>query len=268
MFGKDDLVDNLSRDLDRARGRRDALASEVTTLTAQIAEMEARLSEENTRRERDRALGEIEAAKKQIKHAARAFAPVIGKLCEAVEMAAAIVPEAHELNSFLLSVAGEVDSVVDPLLRELDQRADAVRGSEAALDLPCSANGAPIEPPSNSRDRLLRFPVWLSRIKGVEKKETTQDPRGNTVNYQRARPKKDPDVLQQHCPRYDAAFVANQILKKLEWGKKKNVLATPAGSPRNRLDDDIADTQNSLLDNGVTASAKRLDAREELKASI
>ena len=50
MFGKDDSVENLSRDLDRARGRRDALASEVTTLTAQIAEMEARLSEEKTRR--------------------------------------------------------------------------------------------------------------------------------------------------------------------------------------------------------------------------
>ena len=46
MFGKDDLVDNLSRDLDRARGKRDALASEVTTLTAQIAEMEGRLSED------------------------------------------------------------------------------------------------------------------------------------------------------------------------------------------------------------------------------
>jgi hypothetical protein len=45
-FGENDLVDNLSRDLDRARGKRDALASDVTTLTAQIAEIEARLSEE------------------------------------------------------------------------------------------------------------------------------------------------------------------------------------------------------------------------------
>ena len=64
MFGKDDLVDNLSRDLDRARGRRDALASEVTTLTAKIAEIEARFSEEKTRRERDRVLGEIRSDKK------------------------------------------------------------------------------------------------------------------------------------------------------------------------------------------------------------
>ena len=37
MFGKDDLVDHLSRDLDRARERRDALAFEVTTLTAEIS---------------------------------------------------------------------------------------------------------------------------------------------------------------------------------------------------------------------------------------
>src|SRR6267143_3828218 len=46
---------------------------------------------------------------------------------------------------------------------------------------------------------------------------------------------KIPDVLQQHCPGYDAAFVANQILEKLELpGKKKNVLATAAGGPRHQ----------------------------------
>jgi hypothetical protein len=181
MFGKDDLVDHLSRDLDRARERRDALASEVTTLTAQIAEIEARLSEEKTRRERDRVLGEIEAIKKRIKQATGAFAPVIGKLCEAIEMAATVVPEARELNSFLLSVATEVDSVVDPLLREMDQRADAVRAGHATLDLPCSANGAPIEPPKDNSDRLLRFPVWLSRNKEVEKNETTENPRSTAA---------------------------------------------------------------------------------------
>ena len=181
MFGKDDLVDNLSRDLDRARGRRDALASEVTTLTAQIAEMEARLSNEKSRRERDRVLGEIEAIKEQLKQATSAFTPVIGKLCEAIEMAAAVVPEARELNSFLLTVATEVDSVVDPLLREMDQRADAVRVGQAALDLPCSGNGAPIRPPRENSDRLLRFPLWLSRIKEVEKKETTETPRSTAA---------------------------------------------------------------------------------------
>jgi hypothetical protein len=181
MFGKDDSVENLSRDLDRARGRRDALASEVTTLTAQIAEMEARLSEEKTRRERDRALGEIEAIKERIKHATSEFGPVIGKLCEAIERAAAVLPEARELNSFLLSVAAEVDSVVDPLLRELDQRADAVRVGHAAPDLPCSANGTPIEPPRNNSDRLLRFRGWLSRIKELENKEPTETSRSTAA---------------------------------------------------------------------------------------
>ena len=170
MFGKDDF-DNLSRDLDRARGRRDALASEVTTLTAQIAEMEARFSEEKTRRERDHVLGELEAIKKRIKQATSAFVPIIGKLCEAIETAATVVPEARELNSFLLSVAAEVDSAVDPILRELDQHADAVRVGQAAPDLPCSANGAPIEPPRDNSDWLLRFPGWLSRIKELEKKK-------------------------------------------------------------------------------------------------
>ena len=91
------------------------------------------------------------------------------------------MPEARELNSFLLSVAAEVDSLVGPLLRELDQRADAVRVGQAALDLPCSTNGAPIEPPSNNRDWLLRFPVWLSRIKEFEKNETTETPRGTAA---------------------------------------------------------------------------------------
>ena len=147
MFGNNDLVSNLSRDLDRARGKRDALASDVTTLTAQIAEIEARLSEEKNRRERDRVLGEIEAIRKRIRQTASAFAPVIGELCEAIEMAAAVVPESRELDSFLLSVATQVDTVIDPLLRELDRRADEVRVGHAALDLPCLANEAPTEMP-------------------------------------------------------------------------------------------------------------------------
>jgi hypothetical protein len=164
MFGKNDLVDNLSRNLDRARGKRDALASDVTTLTAQITEIEARLSEEKNRRERDRVLGEIEAIKKRIKQTASAFAPVIGELCEATEMAAAVVPEARELNSFLLSLATEVDTVIDPLLRELDRRADAVRVGHAGLDLPSLANEAPTELPKDNNDRLLRFPIWLATL--------------------------------------------------------------------------------------------------------
>ncbi len=183
MFGKDDLVDNLSRDLDRARLRRDALASEATTLTAQIAEIEARLSEEKTRRERDRVLAEIEAIRTRIKQAAGAFAPVVDGLSRAIESASAVVPEARELNSFIVSVATEIDSVLDPLMRELDQRADAVRVGHAAMDLPSSVNEGsivpPIEPPKDNNDRLLRFPAWLSRDKEAEKME--ENPRSTAA---------------------------------------------------------------------------------------
>ena len=55
MFGKSDLADSLNRDLARARDKRDALASGVSTLTAQIAELEARLSAETQRQARERA---------------------------------------------------------------------------------------------------------------------------------------------------------------------------------------------------------------------
>jgi hypothetical protein len=181
MFGKDDFLDNLRRDLDRVRGRRDALASEATTLTAQIAEIEGRLSEEKTRRERERVLSEIEAIKTRIKHAASAFAPVVDGLCKAIEQAAAVVPEARELNSLLLSVASEVDSVLDPLLRELNQRADAVRTGHAALDLPSLVQEAPVreappvELPKDNNDRLLRFPAWLSRDTQAEKTEAAEN---------------------------------------------------------------------------------------------
>ncbi len=174
MFGKDDLLDNLSRDLDRVRGRRDALASEATTLTAQIAEIEARLAEEKKRRERDRVLNEIETIKTRIKQAASAFAPVVDGLSKAIESAGVIVPEARELNTFLVSVASEVDSVLDPLLRELEQRADAVRTGHVALDLPSAPSEAPVEPPKENDDRLLRFPAWLSRDKDADKKEPAE----------------------------------------------------------------------------------------------
>ena len=170
-------MDNLSRDLDRARGKRnavafkrDALASDVTTLSAHIAELEARLSEEKDRRERERIGGEIEGIKKQLKDTATAFAPVIAGLCDATEAAAAVAPEARELNSFLLSVATEVDIVIEYLLRELQRQTEA-RGN-AVLDLPESVIEAPELPKKN--DRLLLFPAWLRRNKEAEKKGNQQ----------------------------------------------------------------------------------------------
>jgi hypothetical protein len=78
--------------------------------------LEARLSEEKDRRERERIGGEIEGIKKRLKDTATAFAPIIAGLCDATEAAAAVAPEARELNSFLLSVATEVDIVIEYLL--------------------------------------------------------------------------------------------------------------------------------------------------------
>jgi outer membrane murein-binding lipoprotein Lpp len=180
MFGKKALMGNLSRALDRARDRRnalafkrDALASDVTTLTAQIAELEARLSAEKDRRERERVGAEIERIKKRLKDTATAFAPAIAGLCDATEAAKAIVPEARELNSFLISAAAEVDLVIDSLLRELQRQTEAVSAGHAALGLPQSVIEAP-EPPKNN-DGLLLLPAWLRRNKEAGKKESGED---------------------------------------------------------------------------------------------
>jgi outer membrane murein-binding lipoprotein Lpp len=181
MFGKKALIDDLNRSLGRARERRnalvfkrDAFASDVTTLSAQIAELEARLSEEKDRRERERVGSELERIKKRLKDAATAFASGIAGLCDATEAATAFVPEARELNSFLLSMAAEVDIVIDSLLRELQRQTEALGAGHAGLGLPQSVIEVP-EPPKN--DRLLLLPAWLRRNKEAGKKESAEDRR-------------------------------------------------------------------------------------------
>ncbi len=172
MFGKSDFADSLSRDIARARAKRDALASDVATLTAQIAESEARLSAENDRRERERAANEIERIKKRVKDQYLAFAPVIAGIRDATEMAAAIVPEAGELDKFLLVVATEVSNSIDSLLAELDRRIEPLRTGNAAPPLPLFLNGSP-ELPQNS-DGVLRLPERLPRGEST-KKESVED---------------------------------------------------------------------------------------------
>ena len=151
MFGKSDLVDNLSRDLSRARDKRDALASDVTTLSAQIAELEVRLSAENDRRERERVEGEIEVLRKRLKDFYLMFAKAIVGMRDVSVAARAIVPEAPELSDLLMGFATEVANTVDNLFSDLDRRMEALRTPQ----LPRPLNGSPGLPQDN--DRVLRL---------------------------------------------------------------------------------------------------------------
>jgi outer membrane murein-binding lipoprotein Lpp len=172
MFGKSDPMNNLSHDLSRARDKRDALASHVTTLTTQIAELEVRLSAENDRREHKRVVGEIAEIKERLREFYLAFAHAIAGMRDASISARAIVPEAPELSNLLIGVATEVANTVDNLLGDLDRRLEALRASQAAAQLPQSLNGSS-ELPQNS-DRVLRLPEWLPRREPT-KKEPVED---------------------------------------------------------------------------------------------
>ena len=172
MFGKSDLINSLGRDLSRARDKRDALASHVTTLSAQIDELEARLSAENERRERDRVVGEIEGIKERLRDFYLAFAHAIAGMRDASVSARAIVPEAPELSNLLIGVATEVANTADQLLGDLDRRIETLRASQVASQLPQSLNGSS-ELPQNS-DRVFRLPEWLPRREST-KKETVEN---------------------------------------------------------------------------------------------
>ncbi len=175
MFGKkqkQDLVDDLGHELERARARRDALASDVTTLAVRIAELEARLSQEKDRRERERVAGEIEEIKKRLEDTAGTFASVIARLCEATAAAASALPEARELNGLLAMVATEVDDDIDSLLCALRRRAESVRAGEPE---PCpSAAGAPAPRRVNERLPLL-LPAFLPRTREVQSIDAAEE---------------------------------------------------------------------------------------------
>jgi hypothetical protein len=173
MLGKSDVIDSLSRDLARARDKRDALTSGVTTLTAQIAELEARLSAEADRRERERLANEIEAINKHPKDSAGRFIPMITELRDATAAAAVIAPGAHELHGLLLAVAAEVDAAIAHLLCELDQRVKEVCSSHATPHLPPSLTGPP--QPQKNNALLLRLPEWLPRKKQATKNVPAED---------------------------------------------------------------------------------------------
>ena len=158
MFRKDDFLDSLMRDLCRARDKRDALSSDVTALTAQISELEVRFSEEKERRDREHLGTEIEEVKKRLEETARKAAPLLVKLSADTERAAAIVPEAREVQRFLTEVAAEVESVIGSLVGQLKRQAEEVGAAPAAPSLPRSPSSA-----SEPKNKALF--AWLRRNK-------------------------------------------------------------------------------------------------------
>ena len=171
MFGKSDLLDSLNRDLARSRDKRDARAAEVTTLTAEIAVLEAHISAENDRRERERAAAEIDTIKQRVKVQYLAFMPVVAGLRDATQTAAAIIADARELDELLLVVASEVGNALDGVLADLDGRIEALQAGQAAPELSPSANQSCELPQDN--ERVLRLPEWLPRKKAIEDKCST-----------------------------------------------------------------------------------------------
>jgi outer membrane murein-binding lipoprotein Lpp len=173
MFGKKDMVDNLSQDLDRARARRDTLASGVTTLTAEIAQLEARLSEEKDRRERARAIAEIDQVTHQLTDAVRTFAPAVARLRDATAAAGTVVAKAGDLSGFLDAFAAEVSGELEAVLSELRRCAEVARTGEPPVQPSPPSEPAP-RPPHH--DPMLLGPVFLRR-KQEPQVEPTDDRR-------------------------------------------------------------------------------------------
>ena len=188
MFGKSDLVNSLSRDLSRARDKRDALASDIITRTAEIAVLEARLLTENDRRERERAASEIERIKKQVNDQYLGFVPTVAGIRGATEMAVAIVPRARELDELLIAIATEVGNAIGDLLSDLDRRIEALRVGQVAPELPQSFKESEARRKANDEEcirvfkaagykvveprfNVLTYKKWLEKGRRVKKGE-------------------------------------------------------------------------------------------------
>jgi outer membrane murein-binding lipoprotein Lpp len=144
MFRKTELVDSLDRDLARARNKRDTLASSITRLSTQIADLEVRLSAER-----------IVEIKNRVKDRYLAFAPAIAGVRDATGAAAVHVPGVREFNETLDVIARDVAIAIDRLLGDLDQRIEAVRAGKAAPELPQSLTRS-LEPPQKSDSASIR----------------------------------------------------------------------------------------------------------------
>jgi hypothetical protein len=164
MFGKTDLLEILSRDLARARRRRDTLTSDAAALSIQIDDLEAQLATENDRRERERAANGIEDIKKNLRDLYLAFAPAIAGIRDATEKAATIVPDAREFTDLLEIIAAEVAKATDGLISDLDGRIDALRAGVATAETLESPGSAAELQQDNDRE-LLCLPEWLAQRK-------------------------------------------------------------------------------------------------------
>ena len=160
------LVDSLSRDLAHARNKRDTFAARVTTLSAQIADLEVRLSAENERLERERAALEIVAIKKRVRDRFLTFTAGIAGIRNATEVAETIVPEVREFNESLDVIATNVVNAIDGLLVELDRRIEAARAGKAGPELQQWLTWCPESPQIS--DRLNRLPVKLTKEEVAE----------------------------------------------------------------------------------------------------
>jgi hypothetical protein len=169
---KAELVDSLNRDLADARNKRDTFAAGVSKLTAQIAELEARLSAETERRKRERAALEIVAIKKRVRDRSLAFSAAIAGIRNTTEVAETMVPETRELTELLDVVATEVAKAIDGLLCELDLGTEAVRAGKAVPELPPSLTKSAESPQIGDRAHSLR--EWLSHRKPT-KEESAED---------------------------------------------------------------------------------------------
>jgi len=163
---KAELVDSLSRDLAQARNKRDTFAARVTTLSAQIADLEVRLSAENERLERERAALEIVAIKKRVRDRFLTFTAGIAGIRNATEVAETIVPEVREFNESLDVIATNVVNAIDGLLVELDRRIEAARAFKAGPELQQWLTWCPESPQIS--DRLNRLPVKLTKEEVAE----------------------------------------------------------------------------------------------------
>jgi hypothetical protein len=89
--------------------------------------------------------------------------PVIARMRDATEAAAAIASDARELDDILMVVATEVGNAIDRIVGDLNGRIELLRAGDATPELVPPHDHSSALPQDN--DRVLRLPEWLPRKK-------------------------------------------------------------------------------------------------------